>query len=375
MVKVSLHREFSAHPAVRELFRYGGRLQPFYTRPRAVAIVLCSFLFLFYLLSNSGSEEVYYGKYFKIRAKARHTDPKPHEHILDCSKQALDEPGIDIDIYNPHIAPGFKMNVHRGSDLLSNFVRTLGCFECGIMQDFMQFLATTPLDTFVLDIGGNIGQYSLNAAALGRDVFTFEPLRKNWQRVCRSVRMNPGFEQRITLFNVAVTSAPRIMEFQKSLSKTVDNYGETILQEVSQSQNSLTSSGVKGVDYVPGVPLGSFQELLPSGRPVVLKVDAESFECDALVGAMEYLRTLDILYVQIEWTPRRLHECNQREAIFELFRMNRLTPYQYASPLSRAHSRKRVDPEKWDRWRSMSLFGGLFDDPYFDIVWVRERNT
>ena len=369
MVEVAVHRKFLAPAAWLALVRFGGHFQACCWRPRAMAILVCSFLFLSHLVYNGRSDEVYYGKNFKIQAKnAQPTELRTHEHIVDCSNQSLDDPGVDVHVHNPRIAPGFKMNVHGGSDTVSSSVRTLGCFECGILKDFMQFLASAPPDTFVLDIGGNIGLYSLNAAALGRDVFTFEPLRQNWQRLCRSVRINPGYEQRITLFNVAVTEASRVMEFQNA-NTLKKNYGGTQVHEVSQK--SLTGSAVKGVDYVPGVPLGLLQEILPSDRPVVVKIDVEGCECDALAGALEYLQTLDILYVQIEWSPKRLQDCNQREAIFELFRIKRLTPYLYNdSPLS--NTRKRADPKKWEHWRFQWLFAGFYDEHYFDIVWIRE---
>lgn len=54
-------------------------------------------------------------------------------------------------------------------------------------------------DVYFLDIGGNIGTFSLAAAAHGFSVITFEPMLSNRMAFQLSLCSNPGLEERVTL--------------------------------------------------------------------------------------------------------------------------------------------------------------------------------
>jgi len=58
----------------------------------------------------------------------------------------------------------------------------------------------------VLDEGGNIGMWSLVAAAANHVTYTFEPYKENYIRICKSITKNDSFDDRIHLFNVAATT-------------------------------------------------------------------------------------------------------------------------------------------------------------------------
>jgi len=166
----------------------------------------------------------------------------------------------------------------------------------------MHVLAQSPPETFFMNIRTNVGMYSLHATALGQEVYSFEPLQINYERLCHSIQLNPGFEAQIVLFNVALTNKQEKVEFSGVTEK---NIGRT-------SVHSITGNyplGTEVIDYAQAVCLSDLQSVLPESGPVVLKVDVEDFECNALGGALDYLNKLDILYVSIEWSPLHLREC------------------------------------------------------------------
>lgn len=116
------------------------------------------------------------------------------------------------------VAP-FEMNVHKPKDdmAVSADILRKGCFECEIVRPAMAALQNRP-GAALLDIGTNIGLYTLRAAAMGRQTYSFEPFRENWKRVCNSINLNPGFEKRVTLFKVAAVDKPMIIEFDTRMT-------------------------------------------------------------------------------------------------------------------------------------------------------------
>ncbi|CAB9501544.1 Inherit from COG: Methyltransferase [Seminavis robusta] len=285
-----------------------------------------------------------------------------HEHVVNCTAQTIDDPGVNVALYKTCIAPPLKMNVHSGNEMISRDIETSGCFECSILKKLMQFMEQTPPDTFFLDIGANIGMYSVHAAAWGRDVFAFEPFQRNYQRICKSISMNKGFEERIVVFNIALTDHPTTVGFT---SVSEENFGGIHVKEEAAQEESAP---VRGVDYAPGVQLSSLKSVLPLNRPAVIKIDVEGSECGVLGGAMDYLHALDILYVAMEWSPE-MPNCEHMEAMFKLFQKNRLSPYQhvYWQDIWRP-----VKATEWRQWHYDWFKDKGWNTRLMDIAWIRE---
>jgi len=150
---------------------------------------------------------------------------------------------------------------------------------------------------FVLDIGGNIGYYTLVAAAQGCSVVTIEPLSANVGRLWQSVLAN-RFESQVTLYKNAVGKDKRLVTLQL-------NRGNPGASSVSNGAAEAPEGGAVGAgegleeggdtetvatvvldelfDGTPGRPRHPF-----TGRPIspkdiaVVKVDVEGFDAAAL---------------------------------------------------------------------------------------------
>ena len=127
--------------------------------------------------------------------------------------------------------------------------------------------------TFV-DIGANIGYYSLLAASLGPQVHCFEPDIRNVQRLRRNIAVN-GFDDRIAVNNIALGESQGTLPIYSRLS---DNYGRVSLVKDESSVES---------DHIAVETLDS-SLLLPDQR-VVVKIDVEGFEEQVLLGASQWL--------------------------------------------------------------------------------------
>ena len=86
-------------------------------------------------------------------------------------------------------------------DIVSNAIRVQGFWEpreSGIIEDL-------PQDSFFVDIGANIGWYSLLALSLGHRVLAFEPMRNNVELLRQSLCLNPGLGENLELHEVALS--------------------------------------------------------------------------------------------------------------------------------------------------------------------------
>jgi FkbM family methyltransferase len=169
------------------------------------------------------------------------------------------------------------------------------------MKPLVKALVDFPRASLV-DIGANIGLYSLQAAAINRTSFAFEPFKPNYRRFCHSIHANKGFKNRIKRFNVAVMHESTNVKLQAGWR----NQGGTRVVSYGKDE---TGKDIGGIAYAHGVTLDDMIKYLPKGQ-VVLKIDAEGAECKALVGGLEkYLQQIDIVNIAIEWSQKQLKEC------------------------------------------------------------------
>jgi hypothetical protein len=90
---------------------------------------------------------------------------------------------------------GLKLYPWRGDNLIGDLVKSAGKYEAYMLPVFVE---SVPVGGVVLDVGANIGIYTLSAARKVGDkgqVFAVEPISRNVQSICAGVVSN-GFSQR-----------------------------------------------------------------------------------------------------------------------------------------------------------------------------------
>lgn len=237
-------------------------------------------------------------------------------HSVDCKQllSELKEPNNDDGIFKyTNTSTPFHMNIYNPSkDGVSKVIYETGCWECDHLKDMLAALSQYDKSYF-LDIGGNIGMWSLTAAAAGYETYTIEALPANCKRFCKSVDRN-DFYSTTNLMNIAATSEPETFK----LSVPKGNIGGTRVIAVD-------SNNTDGEEVVKGVPIDTLN--LPMNRQVVMKLDVEGHELQALLGAMSYLKNTNIVYAMMELRPN-LHQNNQWEEIFSILTSKGLKPYR-----------------------------------------------
>ena len=141
-------------------------------------------------------------------------------------------------------------------------------------------------DVLFLDLGCNIGTYSLSMAHLGIKVTAVDPVIANLQLLLRSAMLG-GFQDNVTLIWNAISNKRNLVTFQE----WEGNVGGTKVIPVSVKQGS---------NQARTITLGDLT-LLFKGKRVVIKMDIEGFEYMAFMGAGKFFEEVDVVVIQMEW--------------------------------------------------------------------------
>jgi FkbM family methyltransferase len=176
----------------------------------------------------------------------------------------------------PKEARNTKIWIHDPAECkwISGRLDREGAWEAGHQRDL---IAGTPPGGLFMDIGGNIGTFSLVMASAGFRVVAFEPLKYNLELFRQSIKRN-GFEDRIKLHEVAAGEKPvdRVCLKPAHHSKGGMNTGN----------GQIRQDGVNTEDESIGencVPLIRPDSVI-SECPDAVKVDVEGWEGPALRG-------------------------------------------------------------------------------------------
>ncbi len=155
-------------------------------------------------------------------------------------------------------------------------------------------------DDNLLDIGANIGIYSLYAAYRGIDVMAIEPDALNYALLNLNIRLN-NYGEKIVPYCIAIHDKNKFSKF--NIGKSYQWGGA-----MNTFDNTLN---YKGQEFMPvhsqgifGINLDSFLENLPS-VPNHLKIDVDGNENLILLGAKELLKNKKLKSILIELDETR----------------------------------------------------------------------
>jgi FkbM family methyltransferase len=153
-------------------------------------------------------------------------------------------------------------------------------------------------DSVCIDVGANIGLYSLYFAACGEmQVFAFEPVTENFKRLVRNLRRNPALAARVVANRIAVSDSndPLRISFNPASPgwSRVERSGQR--PKTIKLDDFCLHHGIEDV--------------------ALLKVDVEGFETQVLMGAFHLLSGRHIATVLFESFENalRAYGTNRRE--------------------------------------------------------------
>jgi len=196
----------------------------------------------------------------------------------------------------------------------------------------IEWLDSLPLGATLLDVGANVGMYTIYAAVLRRArVYAFEPEAQNYATLCRNIVLN----------NVQLT----VLAWCAALSD-VEAFDRLYLRKLAAG-SSLHSFGDARDPYlrestfpfIQGCFSTTIDKLIAMGAieiPTYIKVDVDGFEHKVMRGAAELLRNplLKSLSIEInpalkehQWIIGHMGECGFRYDKEQVKRVTRTEGY------------------------------------------------
>ena len=194
--------------------------------------------------------------------------------------------------------------------------------EEGVVRILTLLIRHPHLD--LIDIGANIGTYTMYAAALGRFVLSIECFAPNIARVHRAVQLANVANRVVLVQNALFTQTGQYLR----LSHDASNIGG---QEIDASRKYNATEDpyiVKTIQFNDVLPI-----LIARGiRGAILKVDIEGSESFVVESGEKIFDRLEIPFVQMEWPKLRYHP-ERVKVVLEFFARRQYNPTDHACKL------------------------------------------
>ena len=171
-------------------------------------------------------------------------------------------------------------------DLITDHIRKHG--QWGRLEVDIAILMSSGLDgAFVLDIGANLGSFSIPVAkrlsAYGTDVYAFEAQRIIFQQLCGNIFLNRV--SNCFAYNLAVGASDGIARLPKIDYLRSENIGSVSLLPEIQDVTRVSYSKTEFED----VELKAVDSLKLKDGCSFIKIDVEGFESQVLKGAIGFI--------------------------------------------------------------------------------------
>lgn len=202
---------------------------------------------------------------------------------------------------------GFIIFLNPNDDVISASIGELGVFEPHVTEVFKRIVRP---ETIVVDVGANIGWYTLLGSRLAGPrglVVAFEPEPTSFDLLRRSMEANQFTN--IRLHNACVSDIVGTKQLSLYDDRTEDfNQGRHSIVQFGRSKASISVASTTLDTALPQVPK----------RPHVIKIDVEGAEPLVLIGMARLMETDAQLQIIMEFNPEVWTD--QNEMLNYLFR-------------------------------------------------------
>ncbi|SFD25089.1 methyltransferase, FkbM family [Algibacter lectus] len=201
---------------------------------------------------------------------------------------------------------GLKFYVEKGdAGLVGNIYYKLMDYE-----DSMFLIDSLKKDELFVDVGANLGHFSLLASGICKaKSIAIEPIKSTMDKLNRNIKLN-NLTSYITLLNIGIGDK------SETLSFTTNN---TVMNSVSLEENSNT---VK-------VEVKTLDQILKNENPVFIKIDVEGYEYKVLKGAHYTLSNPSLKYLLVEFNNSGSKFNFEDQAVFDLITKHNFIPALY----------------------------------------------
>jgi FkbM family methyltransferase len=194
--------------------------------------------------------------------------------------------------------------IHSRTDLISASFLNQGEFEGHLLHKFLKYLIDNP-DWLAIDIGANLGLYTLFSASTGTKVLAAEPFYDNQIRLHKAAALS-GTKDRITLIKNALSNERnQIVKLYRN-DKNIGSQGvipnRTFNLEIKKSlsidESKYYVQTILFDDIVDYIPLDKNNKKF---KKAILKIDIEAHEPYAFQHATKLFDQINICVIFMEW--------------------------------------------------------------------------
>jgi FkbM family methyltransferase len=215
---------------------------------------------------------------------------------------------------------------------------------------FTSYIVNNP-DCLIIDIGAQIGQYTLFGAKLGNHVISVEPFYENVLRIHKAAKLN-NLETKILLIQNAISNRRNEIKLLQKVDSNIG--GQSLLENFDKEYDSIKSKSNE--EYLVETIL--FDDILDVIQPLrtfysnqtyrkaIMKIDIEGFEPYAFQYAKNLFKKLDFVVIFMEWGVLSRHASRLNLLCIQMINFlyaNNMRPYVY----DESGTKVLLDREKW----------------------------
>ena len=219
-----------------------------------------------------------------------HLISQPYDVSIDAEYR-LDHWGIVS--FEP--VPAYEIDTHDPTTqdvYISGSVHSSRIWDPYVWSKLVNILQDVPTGRtpVLVDVGANVGYFSLAAAALGARVIAFEPMSRNARKLSKSIIRN-RFQDSVTLYQNAVWDTGASFPLRLVATSALN-------QGNGKVSHDSYAHGVYGVDFVNTISLSD----AVNQDVDVMKIDTEGTEGAVIAGAKRLICGFRVKYVVMEFT-------------------------------------------------------------------------
>lgn len=322
--------------------------------PRVIMLTAILILLLMYCTERGmhhktrGQLEMVTNELLRVHAHSKPVTKEDHERQVktpvasQCDDQSTNNsfrfmlPSLRVD-ENITCVPGglnprFTICVHDPEidQHVSGDIIKYGTWEPHIMAKYVGLLDMYP-GAHVLDVGAQLGQYGLQAAVKGRKVIMIEAMPHNANHILHSIHKN-GMSSRLCrdLFLLRNAASHTSGLSYGVAAVNVENNGGTAWEVKPKGQTFEQAE-----KNTMSITIDDLMPIMQDWTHVVVKMDIEGGECEALMGASKLLASGKVvgLFMETGRIPMSQH-CQIIEQLQPLFRSGLVPRHLHGTPLS-----------------------------------------
>lgn len=210
----------------------------------------------------------------------------------------------------------YSIYLYKSNDFVSDSILKTGQWAAQQMADLREALSNfaskmklPPNDVVFLDIGANVGSYSLSMASYGYSVIAFEAFADNIELIQASICEN-NFEDLISLHGKGLGADPSMCIVYSHVLNVGDGHTKCGVEQKTIVNDTFFHEGneyrVRG--HIESVRLDD--AVLPRMRSKIgaVKMDVEGYETHVLHGGQEVLLKSSIPYIFTEFSPGMIRD-------------------------------------------------------------------